>query len=492
MFASDGIPRYGQEWLLKMMEAFGYQLDWKGMCFGFSCLAAQAILANDIETFEKRLAFLKDIDLNSLPAFVSDYKKFTLDHIDTEIMDKETFTTITNDILPFFDSIKIYNDFCRTSTIKGVFRQEDIFTQVAAKAVQSVALEQKGGTASAGIISNQYTYNDLIRFFMGFHKSIHDINQPLDKSFSLFLDNKNHSMMIGYLADKGMWALYDSNKDTFRFFPTHEYNTLAYFVLSSLLYKQNLRHDDTVNIVANCVTIKSDVPSVQACLARCKAQPEWIELNASKGDQILNKDTLGNSLLMLAVKCGDLVKVKELLSISGVNPNLIESDITPLLLAIHFSDVAMVQTLLQAPGIDPNFKAQSNVLPIMHAIEKKNVEIISMLVNHPRIDLKTPIHLAVAQNKIDVLKKLDLCGIDVLRILNQYPFPANQPISEEMKVFLTALKQENDEQPNLTNTTQRTKRQLGTSARFYQPQNQTSYQNEKIEEKPSKSAKKTY
>ena len=54
------IPR-SQEWLIERMQALGYQPNVKGICFGIAHMAMQAILANDYDSFYRRLQLINAI-----------------------------------------------------------------------------------------------------------------------------------------------------------------------------------------------------------------------------------------------------------------------------------------------------------------------------------------------------------------------------------------------------------------------------------------------
>lgn len=51
--------------LVKWMQTLGYPIDPRGMCFGVACMGLQAMLANDIETFDARLNYIASASLKN-------------------------------------------------------------------------------------------------------------------------------------------------------------------------------------------------------------------------------------------------------------------------------------------------------------------------------------------------------------------------------------------------------------------------------------------
>ena len=57
-----------QDHVIKVMEGLGYSVDDEGMCFGLCSMANQACLANDLDTFMRRLNVIQTFDLSrSIP-----------------------------------------------------------------------------------------------------------------------------------------------------------------------------------------------------------------------------------------------------------------------------------------------------------------------------------------------------------------------------------------------------------------------------------------
>ena len=68
--------------------------------------------------------------------------------------------------------------------------------------------------------------------------------------------------------------------------------------------------------------------------------------------------------------------------------------------------------------IDVNYRYQSNWTPIHYAAMNPSIQILSRLVNHPRIDVNaitdfgdTPLHIAVKANKLENIQLLLSAGV---------------------------------------------------------------------------------
>src|SRR5690349_11968077 len=59
------LPR-GQDWLLDKMTRAGYDVNKEGICAGLDSMAVQALLAKEIENFNKRLSTIENLSNEEL------------------------------------------------------------------------------------------------------------------------------------------------------------------------------------------------------------------------------------------------------------------------------------------------------------------------------------------------------------------------------------------------------------------------------------------
>ncbi|MCE0722480.1 ankyrin repeat domain-containing protein [Legionella resiliens] len=68
----------GQSWLMERMQCLGYHTDPDGVCYGLAYMAVQAILANDLDTFNRRLSLIAKIPTDQFENTINEAKQKSL------------------------------------------------------------------------------------------------------------------------------------------------------------------------------------------------------------------------------------------------------------------------------------------------------------------------------------------------------------------------------------------------------------------------------
>ena len=67
------LPR-GQAWFIERMQKLGYQADPWGVCFGVAHMGVQAILAEEVDIFDKRWASIYHVSLDDFSRIIEALK----------------------------------------------------------------------------------------------------------------------------------------------------------------------------------------------------------------------------------------------------------------------------------------------------------------------------------------------------------------------------------------------------------------------------------
>lgn len=124
----------------------------------------------------------------------------------------------------------------------------------------------------------------------------------------------------------------------------------------------------------------------------------------------------GVTPLFLCAKLGRTQMVALLLKTPEIDVNLVTTseEITPLQIAIENEQVPVVELLLQHTSIDVNKKTKFNSTPLCTAIIKKNYQITELLLkqldikvnNYATMNSLTPLYLAIESCNIEIVKLL--------------------------------------------------------------------------------------
>jgi hypothetical protein len=162
----------GQKWLKDHLKTQGYKID-KGICFGLSSMAMQAMLSNDLEKFDARLRLIHSISPDQLSERIKEVnnkivvfrKSDQLTPIDEILSDEERLLI---SIPPFMDGISLYqnpNDYPQLFETKPA-RQD--FKAVA----PLVRSQHLGEVGKISLFSGAYDTASLEKYLDGLERSL--------------------------------------------------------------------------------------------------------------------------------------------------------------------------------------------------------------------------------------------------------------------------------------------------------------------------------
>ncbi|MBV8802658.1 MAG: ankyrin repeat domain-containing protein [Gammaproteobacteria bacterium] len=330
----------GQKWIIHLMNEFGYKVK-TGICFGIANMAMQAIIANDLDTFQKRIRFLKTLTPQKI----------------NELKEKKNKESI--DIYAFFDGIELYQ--------QGYLHPE-LYPDTARPFAQNTSLtmpltlpvtipstmqEKKDLKSSENsifqigeVFSDYYSEEKLITSLEELAKQIDSTCGPI----SLMLFSGSHAITIGYNPTNEKWSFVDANdlvpKDI------QDLNQLVSNIISSFPMR-----DEQVAFSTKIYGQTSHKDHLEEQIIKWKTEP-WAD-----GDTFTNYhavteesaefvDNKGATLLFLAAQQGEINLVSELLN-KGADPNAkTNNHRTPIFMAAKQGHLDIVIKLLRAEGFD--------------------------------------------------------------------------------------------------------------------------------------------
>lgn len=168
--------------------------------------------------------------------------------------------------------------------------------------------------------------------------------------------------------------------------------------------------DQNANGYFSCQTVDHGLLMHQSCVEmylKTATNPSCPACRALISDK-------GSLLLHAAILLGNINEVRKLLTIQGINVNVIFKHQTPLFLAVNKKSLSIVNALLQAPNIDVNGRTIS-WKPLSLAIIDNNIGVIKALlvagadINNPDDDGVTPLDYAkMIGNKVTIKIILEL------------------------------------------------------------------------------------
>jgi hypothetical protein len=142
---------------------------------------------------------------------------------------------------------------------------------------------------------------------------------------------------------------------------------------------------------------------------------EGVEAAADLGAPLNELNSDGLTPLGLAVTAGFVPGIRYLLGLAETDANKGRADgYSPLMIAAEKNRGNSTNALLGFPSVDINYQGGPDNNTALHvALNKKSLEVVYKLLEHPRIDInipngdrKTPLYLAAAYDHVDVTETL--------------------------------------------------------------------------------------
>jgi ankyrin repeat protein len=354
-----------------------------GICYGYAHMVSQALLAEEINTFEDRIKLIKEINsANQLKLLVEDWKgeNFQLELIKVEnhdvastkieaydelnITDKNNQVTkiriepplnldnkddlriLLNSIPAFYNGIELYFQ-------SHLDQYSDLFDpnerpnyqdyKVAQDLILPLKLKEQGGAIEMSNFSGQYQNSeDIERYLCGFINLIDETKGEFP--LSIVLNSGNHLVTIGYDSKKKELILAESNDPSVRRFKLNEDMEM----ISSLAtaFKENINSDIPIMFTSRIFIRGNDVSQLQDKINDWKKFTEGYALTCINPQSSKLLDEAGFSWLNIAVRDGQADIVQQLLN-NKVNPNTKKNDSTPLYIAAMHGYSEITNALLK-------------------------------------------------------------------------------------------------------------------------------------------------
>lgn len=200
--------------IIECMISMGYLSDVNGICWGLGMLAAQAIIAeaisaDQIKTFNERIALIKSLSKDV-------FNKKSVDETFAKLIEKarndKDFKrmSLLQSIKPFFDSIDIHHtpDF-----YTRVFPKDAIPTfqdpACTLPLLSPVILDKWGGIVQSNIFSTILDYKTLTNFFKTLGEMLVGLPNELKTSIAFSISIDDHVLVAGFHPIKKTWYLFN-------------------------------------------------------------------------------------------------------------------------------------------------------------------------------------------------------------------------------------------------------------------------------------------
>ncbi len=377
--------------IINIAKELEYKSEEEGVCAGIVFMGVQALLLEDMETFDTRLFMLA--------LMIQKYKD-----------DKPSlYKAIQEDpnLLPFFEGIELY---LQADEHPDLFGKEHIlsgqtdttFIPFVSNLVLPQKLVNKGGLEQATLCTGMYTTDELIKYLNSL-KTVCSSDVPL----AVVLRAENHTIMITYKPETNTWLFLNANQILKR--SVADTDTLASAIFSAF-FPKGPPPDRVLPLHTQIYTTKQEAKSHALqkklktwkeskdfqevhCITPQKLQMndaiwlrnaiEYIDTNTLKallkaGADPNTRFTEGNTPLLLTVT-KHAPKMVDVLVKAGADINLCAPDgCSPLMLSASMNDVKTTQALLKAKA-DPNLHLLEGGTALMIAVEKSHPKIVEIL-----------------------------------------------------------------------------------------------------------------
>lgn len=456
--------------LVYYLKECGYTVNEKGACYGVSVMALQAILANDLEAFNRRIKtigsipsveFKQAIDTaeKKRMQLIRHYKIWLLEKCGIKkILDEKEFNTWlqeeknkdnqyikayftklnkidhdlqldqrTRDLLDtkaFFDGIALYakpalypdlfeeKERPKTQDLERTFPVGLPLHLIERKEIKSSEKEGKSEITTEGQVtkitdfSGIYRQTDLEKYFKSFQNQEPGIDNP---PAVFLLSSTNHAITVSYNPSRKIWTLINANR--FRLpKPIQEfkdYKDIANAVLTSF------STNELATFSTEIFCTKSQKKMADQWFEECTNNREWKEIHNVK-NKVALQDSFGGSWLSVAARKGYLNEAKALLTQKANPNNTTANGETPLFIAAQNGHSDMVDLLLHHPTIEINKTLYTDRATALFVAAQNNyAQIVDLLLhqnnidpNKERTDKTTPLYMAAAQGHMEVVTKL--------------------------------------------------------------------------------------
>lgn len=342
-----------QDWILDQMDKLGYSLTLDGVCFGLAHMAMQAVLVNDLETFNARLNLIRNISPDQLQIRIKEVNNKIISLSETaknkkidvqELLTPEERLLIS--IPPFFEGISLHQKPEAYPDVFEIGQKPDLDSNLVEEIVRPEDMKDKA--IKLATFSNAYNVQMLRKYLYSLLRKLisRDIsNIPV----AFVLVSPNHAIAISYDSKQGKWSFTDANKSQTKFYNEDK---LAEKIIAA--FSKNNQAVFTTNIFC----AESNRSKLDNSLSA------WVKLsNTLTDEKIKIADSENRTLIDLAIVNDDLPLLNELL-LKGADPTLpfITNDkyngLTPLHMAVEYENRDMVKAIVASLMLRTNIKPE--------------------------------------------------------------------------------------------------------------------------------------
>jgi ankyrin repeat protein len=373
----------GQEWLMDKMEYLGYsKIDKYGQCYGIAAMARQAFLANDLETFNKRIDILEALTESDMALLKSTPLGNTVKVAGHDISPMELYA--------FFDGVQLYQ---QPGSYRGIISAA-INNQLESNA--SLVSSEGISPVAMGNFTGNYTVKELGKFYTLLQKC-------LTEPTSFTITSGNHAINLNFDPKFEQWILIDANQLLAKKFTTQEVDKLASQVSSAM----NLGKPSTGNIVLNTKLYSRQPDALKDDLIFMKDTLEWENHRSHTLSNLMVKDSQNENLLGMVVARND----DEIFSQLIKNDPSILTNTEVAFVAVWNGSCAIIRSLLDA-GLDANATFKGQTL-LAEAVARGDSRMLALLIEKGDANIAndkkdTPLTVAVKQNAANALDMVEI------------------------------------------------------------------------------------
>lgn len=426
----QSIPK-GQHWLVERMQALGYPAEYEGVCFGVANMTMQAILANDLATFNERLHLLNRIPPNELDkkinAVKDKIKLLAKEEIETSLTQEERLLI---SIPAFMDGVILYQ---YPEKFPDFFERKQITqsTRVVAPIVQPEKLGGKIEEIPFLSFISAHNIATLNRYLNGLAAALTNCKVPV----AFILSSENHAITISFDPQIKIWTFTDANNLSTNFNKPEE---MATAIINAFSTNQKA-------VFKTCI-FSEDVNQKELNLMLS----EWA--NKEKNDKSAYKmsiiDSRNRTWLRAATLETNLEEVNKLL-LAGADPTFYtehkkpEYAGTPIHYAVRrkYTDMveAMVTNILSDRDANPDLlnamiTAQTAVL-MKSTPEEITSNINSLVSAKPKITVRKAIQSDTNNEISRLIQTNEHDADDKIKVLNEFINTINDPKNSDKYIL---------------------------------------------------------
>ncbi|MBI2786650.1 MAG: hypothetical protein HYX60_10295 [Legionella longbeachae] len=305
--------RYFQDSIINGAKALGYKSNKKGICFGFSHMAIQAILFKkrdeknnlvELNVFKKRLKVIHTIREERFKQFINNAQnKRKNSRIKTEKLSPLEVKML--DIPNFFEGIEIHQQSRSYPELFEKFPQPQLAVE-SFPIVSPVNLDENP-IVNVNHFSGVYTRNDLNDYFQTLRQALKE--NKCDFPIALELSCNGHSITLGYDPLLDQWIFMDANKD--KICHIYDNDILINKLIRHLTFKEENKAEHFI-LASNIYITTEDCKQLKEILHKWQNTQNWQNMHMPTKDKTTIINEKSSDWFQIACENGDLATAKKI------------------------------------------------------------------------------------------------------------------------------------------------------------------------------------